>query len=550
MINPHNPDFITKVPWYLGESGPSLKHHNIQKSDHFLSLNEAESLVKEKVAKQKELKTKRRVTYQKGACKNCGATTHKERDCVERPRSLKKAAWKSGLDIAPDEVSLYLENHGKISYDAKRDNWGGYDTAVYNSTVVSRFDKLEEERKVQKETRKEEKETRKQKLRDERAMKKALHKPNENEEGSDNSGNECESGSSDDEHELDERQRDEDARDFQDRAARQGGLGGAGMKVSVRNLRIREDTPKYLRNLDLNSAFYDGKTRSMRANPNPDQNPEDLAFAGDNFVRHTGDALKMASSQVLCWDMQARGENIDVFSNPTQAQMMHTQHSENSKSIKTERINDLLKKYGNASQEMDSRLLLGQTEAYKEYTKDGRLKKAVGKVTSKTKYEEDVYTNNHSSIWGSYFNMDSRRWGYRCCHSCIRNSFCTGDVGREQNDAKEGAIDKNQERKMSRLLSKDGCDNTLSAVVVNRNDVYGESCRKELDEGLVRDALERVKASERPESSEKKRSYNSMENVNVTVEDMEAYRLTKISRDDPMANFLQSDELMEYDDKR
>ena len=41
-----------------------------------------------------------------------------------------------------------------------------------------------------------------------------------------------------------------------------------------------------------------------------------------------------------------------------------------------------------------------------------------------------------------------------------------------------------------------------------------------------------------------------MENVNVTVEDMEAYRLTKISRDDPMANFLQSDELMEYDDKR
>ena len=77
-----------------------------------------------------------------------------------------------------------------------------------------------------------------------------------------------------------------------------------------------------------------------------------------------------------------------------------------------------------------------------------------------------------------------------------------------------------------------------------------ESCRKELDEGLVRDALERVKASERPESSEKKRSYNSMENINVTVEDMEAYRLTKISRDDPMANFLQSDELMEYDDKR
>ena len=38
-------------------------------------------------------------------------------------------------------------------------------------------------------------------------------------------------------------------------------------KMSVRNLRIREDTAKYLLNLDVNSAFYDPKTRSMRNNP-------------------------------------------------------------------------------------------------------------------------------------------------------------------------------------------------------------------------------------------------------------------------------------------
>eukprot|EP01036_Dinobryon_divergens_P059331 gene59331-79166_t len=71
MINPHNPDYITKVPWYLGESGPTLKHHTIQKA----------------------------LGYRKGACKNCGALTHKEKDCVERPRSSKKSAWKSGIDI-------------------------------------------------------------------------------------------------------------------------------------------------------------------------------------------------------------------------------------------------------------------------------------------------------------------------------------------------------------------------------------------------------------------------------------------------------------------
>lgn len=40
-------------------------------------------------------------------------------------------------------------------------------------------------------------------------------------------------------------------------------------RITVRNLRIREDTAKYLRNLDPSSAYYDPKTRSMRENPNP-----------------------------------------------------------------------------------------------------------------------------------------------------------------------------------------------------------------------------------------------------------------------------------------
>lgn len=35
--------------------------------------------------------------------------------------------------------------------------------------------------------------------------------------------------------------------------------------------------------------------------------PDDLCFdQGDNFVRHSGDALKLAANQVLCWEMQER----------------------------------------------------------------------------------------------------------------------------------------------------------------------------------------------------------------------------------------------------
>ena len=120
-------------------------------------------------------------------------------------------------------------------------------------------------------------------------------------------------------------------------------------------------------------------------------------------------------------------------------------------------------------------------------------------------------------------------------------------IGREQNDAKEGAIDKHQERKMLELLPKDDHSNRPSATFTNRNDIYGESSAENLDEGLVRDALERAKASKVAERGEKKRGYNSMDKIDVTVEDMEAYRITKISREDPMANILQSDELLLYD---
>ena len=38
-----------------------------------------------------------------------------------------------------------------------------------------------------------------------------------------------------------------------------------------------------------------------------------------------------------------------------------------------------------------------------EYGRDGRVVKGVDKAPTRTKYEEDVYVNNHTSVWGSYY---------------------------------------------------------------------------------------------------------------------------------------------------
>jgi pre-mRNA-processing factor SLU7 len=85
--------------------------------------------------------------------------------------------------------------------------------------------------------------------------------------------------------------------------------------------------------------------------------------------------------------------------------------------------------------EMDPRLRLGQTEAFTQYTPDGRVIQGGPKPVARTKYEEDVFINNHTSVWGSYFNRRKMCWGYHCCHSVVKNSYCTGEKGKEINDA-------------------------------------------------------------------------------------------------------------------
>ena len=77
-------------------------------------------------------------------------------------------------------------------------------------------------------------------------------------------------------------------------------------------------------------------------------------------------------------------------------------------------------------------------QAYVEYSRDGRVLKGVGKAPTRTKYEEDVYTNNHVSVFGSYYSRVRAMWGYSCCHSLMKNSYCTGEAGRVANDAANG----------------------------------------------------------------------------------------------------------------
>lgn len=42
-----------------------------------------------------------------------------------------------------------------------------------------------------------------------------------------------------------------------------------------------------------------------------------------------------------------------------------------------------------------------------------------------------VYINNHTDVWGSWYDLSSGTWGYACCHSTIHISYCAGEAGKE-----------------------------------------------------------------------------------------------------------------------
>ena len=49
------------------------------------------------------------------------------------------------------------------------------------------------------------------------------------------------------------------------------------------------------------------------------------------------------------------------------------------------------------------------------------------KAIPKSKYEEDLFPGNHSSVWGSWYNREEEKWGYACCHQCVKNAYCLAD---------------------------------------------------------------------------------------------------------------------------
>lgn len=135
--------------------------------------------------------------------------------------------------------------------------------------------------------------------------------------------------------------------------------------------------------------------------------------------------------------------------NPTQGQLLHQEYQQKKEQLKDMNKVSILAKYGGEEylEKAPKELLLGQTEEYVEFSRTGRVIKGKERAMVRSKYPEDgmslhcdprslshafsVYVNNHTAVWGSWYDMGSGEWGYACCHSIVHLSYCTGEAGKE-----------------------------------------------------------------------------------------------------------------------
>ena len=187
----------------------------------------------------------------------------------------------------------------------------------------------------------------------------------------------------------------------------------------------------------------------------------------------------------------------------------------------------LLKKYGGEDHLqpplLRDRIVL-ENEVYVEYDESGAVKGAP-KAEAKSKYAEDVYINNHTSVWGSWWA--NFQWGYACCHSTVKNSYCTGEEGKS-------AFAEAEKRRTGGELEE-----LSSSVLIEEKSGHSSDVENGRDPPPVDNAETKGKV----ESGVKKRTLTEMKG-GVTEEELEQYKRSRAVADDPMAKFLGKDELV------
>lgn len=318
-INPHIPQWMAQAPWYVDSGHTTLKHQRLDSSTPIVgsagsrvlpninqkkvvsSLHETESLFSQRYKKIINENNNKNKVSSKSICENCGSSSHITKDCLERPRKNKKVISR-GFRKGFDESTLFTKRKGNKPYDKPSGN------------SKDSIDELELAFEAK------------------RDRWNGYVAETHIEEAKSSNSNALE----------------------KNKIKMDGKTKEQETKQPVSNLRIREDTAKYLRNLDIDSAHYDPKTRSMREAPLKDvvgkmsKGQVGMDYIGDNFLRYTGETQKVLDMQAFAWEASGRHHEAGVHmeANPTQSEKLYSEYQLHKKEISQKVKQSVLSKYG------------------------------------------------------------------------------------------------------------------------------------------------------------------------------------------------------------
>eukprot|EP00746_Dinoflagellata_sp_MGD_P151765 gnl/MRDRNA2_/MRDRNA2_83229_c0_seq1.p1 gnl/MRDRNA2_/MRDRNA2_83229_c0~~gnl/MRDRNA2_/MRDRNA2_83229_c0_seq1.p1 ORF type:complete len:416 (+),score=24.00 gnl/MRDRNA2_/MRDRNA2_83229_c0_seq1:2-1249(+) len=366
-INPHIPQYLTKSLWYLNQNdtATTLMHQKKWKVDN-----------QGKVASSNRGKKVFQSTkYRKDACENCGSITHTYKACFERPRKM-GAKFRQEMISADEKIQCV----NVMSYDSKRDRWNGYESENY-ANIANKYCRIEEEKKIY------------------NSMNLATFAHTTH---------------------LADKICETEQSNF-GKLERRVNTTSGGATGTVRNLRIREDTAKYLFDLDLDSAYYDPKSRSMREDPNSRRTLDDRFYSGDNFGRTTGKEFEeFLKIQTLLPNVKDK-HGVDINLVPSQAEMVFRQINNQKLRFRSNYNLSIVPKYSINPHNVKNDTFfcndlgeLSQSTTTKSPLRGGKIS-LCEKQRILGESDRAMYGQRHSTIWGSVWNNGI--WGFACCES-------------------------------------------------------------------------------------------------------------------------------------
>ena len=102
---------------------------------------------------------------------------------------------------------------------------------------------------------------------------------------------------------------------------------------------------------------------------------DEVDYAGDNFVRVTGDTVEHARAQLFAWEAGSKGLDVQALAEPTKLEALKREYMTKKTELKDESKSKIFDKYGGEEhlQAPPRELIFAQTEQYVEYSRTGKV---------------------------------------------------------------------------------------------------------------------------------------------------------------------------------